>query len=123
MKQQEISPVVERIKLIMDYFGFNQSAMAKAIGVMQPNLSSILSGRRKCEEAVINKVVIALGVDKDWLTTGEGKMFPEYKALVDIRNNEQSFNSNADDIIRRLTDIIKSQEDRITFLTNRLLGL
>lgn len=42
---------------------------------------------------------------------------------VEIKDNERSFNNNADEIIRELTSIIKSQEARIAQLTNKLLGL
>lgn len=42
---------------------------------------------------------------------------------VEIKDNERSFNSNADEIIKELTSIIKSQEERIRQLTDKLLGL
>lgn len=42
---------------------------------------------------------------------------------VEIKDNERSFNSNADEIIKELTSIIKSQEARIAQLTDKLLGL
>lgn len=42
---------------------------------------------------------------------------------VEINDNEHSFNANADEIIKELTSIIKSQEERIRQLTDKLLGL
>lgn len=45
------------------------------------------------------------------------------KNEVSIRDNERSFNSNADEIIKELTSIIKSQEERIRQLTDKLIGL
>lgn len=42
---------------------------------------------------------------------------------LEIKDNERSFNSNADEIIKELTSIIKSQEERIRQLTDKLLGL
>lgn len=42
---------------------------------------------------------------------------------VEINEVERSFNSNADEIIKELTSIIKSQEARIAQLTDKLLGL
>lgn len=42
---------------------------------------------------------------------------------IAITDNERSFNSNADEVIKELTSIIKSQEERIAKLTDRLLGL
>lgn len=45
------------------------------------------------------------------------------KNEVEINENERSFNSNADEIIKDLTSIIKSQEERIRQLTDKLLGI
>lgn len=42
---------------------------------------------------------------------------------VEISGNEHSFNTNADEIIKELTAIIKTQEARIAQLTDKLLGL
>ena len=42
---------------------------------------------------------------------------------VEIKDNERSFNNNADEIIEDLTAIIKRQEERIAQLTDKLLGL
>lgn len=44
------------------------------------------------------------------------------KTSVEMTEIERSFNVNADEIIKELTSIIKSQEARITFLTDKLLG-
>lgn len=45
------------------------------------------------------------------------------KSEVEINEVERSFNSNADEIIKELTSIIKTQEERIALLTDKLLGL
>lgn len=45
------------------------------------------------------------------------------KLEIEINDNEHSFNSNADEVIKELTSIIKSQEARIAQLTDKLLGL
>lgn len=42
---------------------------------------------------------------------------------VEINEVERRFNSNADEIIKELTSIIKAQEARIAQLTDKLLGL
>ena len=42
---------------------------------------------------------------------------------VEIDEVERSFNSNADEVIKELTSIIKSQEAIIAQLTDKLLGL
>lgn len=45
------------------------------------------------------------------------------KSEIEINEVERSFNSNADEIIKELMSIIKSQEARIAQLTDKLLGL
>lgn len=45
------------------------------------------------------------------------------KNEIEINEVERSFNSNADEIIKELTSIIKAQEARIAQLTDILLGL
>lgn len=45
------------------------------------------------------------------------------RSEVEINEVERSFNANADEIIKDLTSIIKSQEARIAQLTDKLLGL
>lgn len=41
---------------------------------------------------------------------------------IEIRDNDRSFNSNADEIIKDLTGVIRLQEERIALLTDRLLA-
>lgn len=45
------------------------------------------------------------------------------RSEIEINEVERSFNANADEIIKELTSIIKSQEARIAQLTDKLLGL
>lgn len=45
------------------------------------------------------------------------------KSEIEINEVDRSFNSNADEIIKELTSIIKAQEARIAQLTDKLLGL
>lgn len=45
------------------------------------------------------------------------------KNEIEIADVERSFNFNADEIIKELTSIIKTQEARIAQLTDKLLGL
>lgn len=64
-----------RLKSLMRATGLNQTQFAEKINMRQNNLSEILSGKRSIGSNVINKLVISLGADLDWLLTGEGSMF------------------------------------------------
>lgn len=68
------SAVIQRIRIIMNQLGMNQSQMAVKTNIRQPNLSAILRGKRSCDEAIINKICISLDISKSWLLTGDGQM-------------------------------------------------
>lgn len=82
MRKEELNPeLVERLKAIMSHFSFTQTEMAERVGIRQPSLSDILKLKRPCGEAVVNKFVITLGINKGWLLTGQGSMLqPEKNA-------------------------------------------
>ncbi len=83
----------------MKQFGLNQSQMAIKTNIKQPNLSAILNLKRPCDDAILNKIVISLDIDKDWLLTGEGEM---------LRN--QTLNISPMNTVKdRLKAYIKSQ--------------
>lgn len=47
------------------------------IGIDGPNLSRILNGRTPFTDAMINRIVVNLGVSKDWLVNGTDVPFPK----------------------------------------------
>lgn len=69
--------ILLRIRNLITVFGPTQKAFSAMTGIRQPNLSKILSGERPCGEAIINKIVVSTGVNKDWLLTGEGEMLKQ----------------------------------------------
>lgn len=94
------SEVVERIRQVMKQFGLNQSQMAIKTNIKQPNLSAILNLKRPCDDAILNKIVISLDIDKNWLLTGEGEMLRNQLASVssDLVASENAHQSvGADD--------------------------
>lgn len=66
--------LLNRIRILMSHFGLNQSQFAKRAKIQPSNLSAILNGKRPCEDAVINKLVLSYDINKDWLLTGNGNM-------------------------------------------------
>ncbi len=59
----------------------NQSSFAKAIGVDAASVSRILGSDRRPSEAFLNRIVVNLGVSKQWLTEGTDVPFPAQPAL------------------------------------------
>lgn len=77
----ESNTVVDRIKLIIEYYKESNSAFAERINVDKSNLSKILNGQRTIKEGVINKIVLATTFNKDWILKGEGNPFDEDKTV------------------------------------------
>lgn len=69
--------ILLRIRELIKLYSNSQTDFSKKIGISQPNLSKILSGERPCGEAIINKIVISLDINKEWLLTGEGEMLKD----------------------------------------------
>lgn len=67
--------IIQRIKELMKYYELNISETANKIGVSQPNLSAILSGKRPVGINMINKFVISFNINKEWLKKGIGNMY------------------------------------------------
>ena len=67
--------VAERIKFLMKELNYRQVDFAQKIDVDTSNLSKYLNGRLAMSEALINKIVVNLGVSKQWLETGEDLPF------------------------------------------------
>ena len=67
---------IERIKQLIDDLGITQSEFAKRISIDASNFSKHLTGKLAISDSLINKIVVELGVSKEWLTTGNGTMYP-----------------------------------------------
>lgn len=80
--------IIQRLRDLMTYKGLNISDTAKSVGITQPNLSSILAGKRPIGDNVLNKFVLAFNVNKKWLLSGEGEMLAHQK--------DRTFNTEAE---------------------------
>ena len=67
---------IERIKQLIDDLGITQSEFAKRISIDASNFSKHLTGKLAISDSLINKIVVELGVSKEWLATGNGTMYP-----------------------------------------------
>lgn len=67
--------VLFRIGNLMHELGYNRGQFADKIGMDRSGFYKRMSGEVSTGNAVINKIVLSLGVNKDWLTTGVGEKF------------------------------------------------
>jgi transcriptional regulator with XRE-family HTH domain len=67
--------VNERIKEIRCSLKLSQRAFAKEVYVSNGYLADIELGHNKVKDRLIHLIVSAFSVNKQWLLTGEGRMF------------------------------------------------
>ena len=68
--KQNDQQIVERIKYLMDELRYKQVEFAEKIDINASNLSKYLNGRLPISSALINRIVVNLGVSKQWLEEG-----------------------------------------------------
>lgn len=62
--------IVSRIRYLIKELNFSQLEFSKKIDVDASNLSKYLNGHLAISDALVNRIVINLGVNKDWLVMG-----------------------------------------------------
>ena len=95
-----MSEVNDRVKILRNDLGMNQSDFGKKIGIAQTYLSQIEKGDRQVTDKIFKIICLESWngnfVNEEWLRTGNGEMFLETKK---------------DDLISKmLGDVIKSDE-------------
>lgn len=70
---------VERIKYLIKLIRKNQAQFAEMIGINPSNISKVLSGKIPVSDSMINRIVVNLGVSKQWLVHGTDVPFPRYQ--------------------------------------------
>ena len=77
--------IILRIRELMKYYELNISETAEKLGISQPNLSAMLSGKRPIGGNIINKFIISFGINKDWLESGKGEMYDLSTRQIGLR--------------------------------------
>ena len=62
--------VIQRIKFLISELRLRQNSFANRIGTDVSNLSKHLNGRLPISDSLVNKIVVNLGISKDWLVNG-----------------------------------------------------
>jgi len=85
---QSNKEIVGRIAFLMRELNMKQIMFAATIGIDNSNLSKIMHEKLQVSDALINRIVVSLDVNKRWLTDGEG--LPFIKARAGMRNVKQN---------------------------------
>ena len=65
-----------RLKQLIKALNLNQPSFAKSLGMTQPNISRMISGRSSISVEILNRITDRYKqVNLHWLLTGEGLMF------------------------------------------------
>lgn len=67
--------MVERIKLLMDYFQMSSTNFADTIGISRSAMTHLLNGRNQPSLDVVKKILSTFpNISTDWLMLGQGNM-------------------------------------------------
>lgn len=72
--------LLKNIRYLIQNSGLNDGKFADKIEIDRSNFSKIIKGKYPCGDAVVNKIVLNLGVSKTWLLSGVGAMYLDSEA-------------------------------------------
>jgi transcriptional regulator with XRE-family HTH domain len=82
---QLLSPTAARVwEVLQCYFLGSQSEMARQLGMTQPAISLVVTGKREPGPRLLNAIARLPGVSADWISSGKGTL-PERQAVRDPR--------------------------------------
>lgn len=76
--------ITARLRHIMQSRGLTQRRTAELLRLDPSNLSKVLSGKLPFSEGLVNRIVIDMGVSKQWLVTGEGTPYEKTPATREV---------------------------------------
>lgn len=83
MEKEKNAEIIDRIKYLMKEMGLKQVQFAERIGVDTSNLSKYLNAHMPLSESFLNRLVVNLGVSKEWLLDGTDLPFGKTPVRVD----------------------------------------
>ena len=83
MEKEKNAEIIDRIKYLMKEMGLKQVQFAERIGVDTSNLSKYLNAHMPLSESFLNRLIVNLGVSKEWLMDGTDLPFGKTPVRVD----------------------------------------
>lgn len=80
----EKASVLERLRYLLHVSHRTQAQFARLINIDPSSMSKVLAGKMSVTEPFVNRVVVNLGVSKDWLLNGRGTPFAKGETVKDI---------------------------------------
>ena len=82
MEPTKNAEIIARIKYLMKEMGVRQVQFAERIGVDTSNLSKYLNAHMPLSDSFLNRIVVNLGVSKEWLLDGTDLPFAKTPASI-----------------------------------------
>lgn len=89
----EKATVLDRLRYLLHVSHRTQAQFARLINIDPSSMSKVLAGKMSVTEPFINRVVVNLGVSKDWLLNGSGTPFAKGDGVKDISTTVVTVNS------------------------------
>ncbi len=83
MEPEKNAEIIARIKYLMKEMGVRQVQFAERIGVDTSNLSKYLNAHMPLSDSFLNRLVVNLGVSKEWLLDGTDLPFAKSPTPTD----------------------------------------
>lgn len=80
---------VDRVRYLIKLLRKTQAQFGKLIGLDPSNLSRALSGGPELRDTFVNRIVVNVGVSKEWLVNGTGTPFPKSEHAAEISDGGQ----------------------------------
>ena len=90
MDTQKNAEIIARIKYLMKEMGVRQVQFAQRIGVDTSNLSKYLNGHMPLSDSLLNRIVVNLGVNKQWLLDGTDLPFAKTSGAVSSEVHDEA---------------------------------
>ena len=87
-KKPTPADIAERIRYLIRFSRMTQAQFAERIGIDPSNLSKHLSGRLPISESLMNRIVVEMGVSKQWLRDGTELPFDKPQIANEINPSQ-----------------------------------
>lgn len=119
------STVIDRIKYLITVMRKTQAQFGALIGVDPTNMSKILNGRIPISDRIINRIVVNLGVSKDWLAEGRDVPFGKsstHEAITVLDSGQHMSQSRVGAPVYDIDVTAGTQELSRMFTEDRIIG-
>ena len=107
--------IVRRIRELIRSLKKSQSQFANKIDYSEGHLSSVLNGRNKVNDKLIERIVLNLGINPKWILSGKGPMYNSEEKIIMALLTELAPKMKQEDVefIKKLLE--EDFEDRLIF--------